>query len=321
MPFHPKTRDSEERMRRLSSLERLKVILVLATLVALCLAASGGVRSSARAGKQAPAQATPTPAPSPAPAEAPKVEGCLSCHAGSEPMHNTRDGRLKEDGTDRVNLTCTACHGGNPFPKIEGRLRRGDAEFDRAMKAAHVAPRYPERWAGRDGKYSSANPERTNALLAAESREFVRFVNPGDFRVAELTCASTGCHSPEVAAARNSMMRHGGMLWGAALYNNGGYPIKDTRFGESYSEEKGAPEVMIQQPRPSMADTRELGIMPFIQPLPRWEISQPGNVLRVFERGGKRRLEVGLPDREDRKSTRLNSSHANISYAVFCLKK
>src|SRR3712207_6875714 len=27
------------------------------------------------------------------------------------------------------------------------------------------------------------------------------------------------------------------------------------------------------------------------------------------------------PPEEDRKSTRLNSSHANISYAVFCLKK
>src|SRR3712207_7584775 len=27
------------------------------------------------------------------------------------------------------------------------------------------------------------------------------------------------------------------------------------------------------------------------------------------------------PPRLDRKSTRLNSSHANISYAVFCLKK
>src|SRR3712207_7515761 len=26
-------------------------------------------------------------------------------------------------------------------------------------------------------------------------------------------------------------------------------------------------------------------------------------------------------DAQDRKSTRLNSSHANISYAVFCLKK
>src|SRR3712207_8917202 len=28
-----------------------------------------------------------------------------------------------------------------------------------------------------------------------------------------------------------------------------------------------------------------------------------------------------VEDGEDRKSTRLNSSHANISYAVFCLKK
>src|SRR3712207_8992841 len=27
------------------------------------------------------------------------------------------------------------------------------------------------------------------------------------------------------------------------------------------------------------------------------------------------------PEARDRKSTRLNSSHANISYAVFCLKK
>src|SRR3712207_8982614 len=29
----------------------------------------------------------------------------------------------------------------------------------------------------------------------------------------------------------------------------------------------------------------------------------------------------GHRDRRDRKSTRLNSSHANISYAVFCLQK
>src|SRR3712207_8560318 len=40
-----------------------------------------------------------------------------------------------------------------------------------------------------------------------------------------------------------------------------------------------------------------------------------------------RRLELGRRhgaaalDQADRKSTRLNSSHANISYAVFCLKK
>src|SRR3712207_8705369 len=31
--------------------------------------------------------------------------------------------------------------------------------------------------------------------------------------------------------------------------------------------------------------------------------------------------EISVDEWEDRKSTRLNSSHANISYAVFCLKK
>src|SRR5437899_7290314 len=33
------------------------------------------------------------------------------------------------------------------------------------------------------------------------------------------------------------------------------------------------------------------------------------------------RARVGIPDGIDRKSTRLNSSHLGISYAVFCLKK
>src|SRR3989442_15746229 len=34
-----------------------------------------------------------------------------------------------------------------------------------------------------------------------------------------------------------------------------------------------------------------------------------------------RRRRLGRPVRRDRKSTRLNSSHVRISYAVFCLKK
>src|SRR3712207_9523570 len=48
---------------------------------------------------------------------------------------------------------------------------------------------------------------------------------------------------------------------------------------------------------------------------------------RVLRDGGRRAdpdLRRGAHRRgrrEDRKSTRLNSSHANISYAVFCLKK
>src|SRR3712207_6860473 len=47
-----------------------------------------------------------------------------------------------------------------------------------------------------------------------------------------------------------------------------------------------------------------------------WEedFSQVQELLRELRR-------QGVQDVRDRKSTRLNSSHANISYAVFCLKK
>src|SRR3712207_7072148 len=60
------------------------------------------------------------------------------------------------------------------------------------------------------------------------------------------------------------------------------------------------------------------------------EIVRTQRHCREVERGGGGRGEqavwsesVALPQERggDRKSTRLNSSHANISYAVFCLKK
>src|SRR2546426_8814291 len=42
---------------------------------------------------------------------------------------------------------------------------------------------------------------------------------------------------------------------------------------------------------------------------------------RVNTRSSRSARRRGSPPREDRKSTRLNSSHLVISYAVFCLKK
>src|SRR3712207_9403766 len=52
---------------------------------------------------------------------------------------------------------------------------------------------------------------------------------------------------------------------------------------------------------------------------PKAEESKAVNVVRK----GLETVSAGIlnPISEDRKSTRLNSSHANISYAVFCLKK
>src|SRR3712207_7697035 len=51
-------------------------------------------------------------------------------------------------------------------------------------------------------------------------------------------------------------------------------------------------------------------------PQPVGPVPVPPVAARPREPGHDARLRV-----QDRKSTRLNSSHANISYAVFCLKK
>jgi hypothetical protein len=219
-------------------------------------------------------------------AAAPPLEGCLKCHDKIEPMHRygpTVAGALDklDNGKDGMGLTCTACHGGNPVATTK--------------EEAHVKPRFPKDWM-HDGKFRV--PERSGPLLNRESFQFVRFLNPGDLRVAETTCGSSDCHSTEARGATRSMMAHGAMLWGAALYNNGGFPIKDANFGESYSA-SGAPQTLIQIPQPTEEQRRRKGILSFLDPLPRWEISQPGNVLRVFERGGKRRLETGLPDKDE----------------------
>src|SRR3712207_8594793 len=70
-----------------------------------------------------------------------------------------------------------------------------------------------------------------------------------------------------------------------------------------------------------------------LQPLPAERAPPPGRPLRQGERAERQRDARGVGGHvpgigqqgqgagEDRKSTRLNSSHANISYAVFCLKK
>src|SRR3712207_4259115 len=57
----------------------------------------------------------------------------------------------------------------------------------------------------------------------------------------------------------------------------------------------------------------------------REHIVTPGHVFPLVARDGGTLVRAGHTeasvDLADRKSTRLNSSHANISYAVFCLKK
>src|SRR3712207_7477743 len=54
-------------------------------------------------------------------------------------------------------------------------------------------------------------------------------------------------------------------------------------------------------------------------PLFKRGLTKIGQARCYIKRVGRQDLFEG--ERPDRKSTRLNSSHANISYAVFCLKK
>ncbi len=216
------------------------------------------------------------------PAEDAQSAGCLTCHTKTdEPtMHPT--------GT--VKLGCVDCHGGNASIAVTGADAPDSASYESARRKAHPQPTNAGMWR------SAANPERAYADWLRESQEYIQFVNPGDFRVVDRTCAT--CHAAEVRNAKTSMMTHGAMLWGAALYNNGAVPFKTPRYGESYAPD-GTPQRLQAYPAPTEEEMRTKGVLPFLGPLPRWELSQPGNVLRVFERGGRKKGEIGNPAREE----------------------
>jgi hypothetical protein len=172
-----------------------------------------------------------------------------------------------------VVLGCTDCHGGNPAPNL-------------SKEAAHVLPKNKEFWK------TAANPPNSNVWLNHESPEFIRFINPGDLRVAKQSCGL--CHDNIINNVHHSMMNHGAMLWGAALYNNGGFNLKNYRFGQAYGA-SGAPLRLVNYTPVSKEDTKERGILPFLDPLPRFNLGNPGNILRIFEKGGEKQLQLGNP--------------------------
>ncbi len=210
-----------------------------------------------------------------------KSWGCVNCHQGVRDMHDR----------ETVKLGCCDCHGGDPSAPTK--------------ETAHVQPSLANAWP------TSGNPVRSYALLNHESPEFIRFVNPGDLRVAHIACGA--CHAREVLEVKKGMMTHGCMLWGAALYNNGAVPNKWARYGESYSM-TGVPQRVQTVWKPEdvalmQYEVARKGVLPFLDPLPHFEITQPGNILRIFERGGRFRPEIGVPERLEesgRPRTRLS---------------
>src|SRR3712207_8717371 len=67
--------------------------------------------------------------------------------------------------------------------------------------------------------------------------------------------------------------------------------------------------------------TTEIYTLSLHDALPIYKLELENVKLQVLEMDKMRISKVLITCEKDRKSTRLNSSHANISYAVFCLKK
>ncbi|WP_420806453.1 hypothetical protein [Novosphingobium fuchskuhlense] len=222
--------------------------------------------------------------------------GCVSCHTRSD--HRTMH------ASPAVVLSCADCHGGNTQVVADRRWARGSMDYVAAMKDAHVLPRYPVAW----GWPSSANPKRSYALLAKESPEFIRFVNPSDYRVARDSCGA--CHMSIIEASERSLMSTGAMLWGGAAYNNGIVPFKNYMFGESFTR-GGEPALLKSASKQIGPDGKPMwgtvtpaekarGALPILYPLPKWHTIPPGDVFRVFEDGGRtinpQFPEIGLPN-------------------------
>ena len=247
-----------------------------------------------------------------------KSAGCVTCHSDSDQktMHRT----------PAVILGCVDCHGGNAqvtapageayrAPRHEAAGHVSDAahgeghageshdggkhgggktgwssSYQASMDSAHVLPRFPHHW------QDSANPAGSYANLNLESSEFIRFINPGDLRIAREACGA--CHLPIIQASERSLMATSAMLMGGASYNNGILPYKRYILGESYSRESEAGTIKsLGEITPAMT---KRGVLPQLYPLPTWESVPPADIFRVFERGGRNInstfAEVGLPN-------------------------
>ena len=285
-----------------------KLFALLAFVLMMAAFGAQGVRASE---EEKPVQVTYRFTP-PAPKEQSeadmqtKSEGCYSCHVRTDlpTMHKS----------PAVRLGCTDCHGGDSTsPAAFGKPELGyDSPYNLAAKRiAHPQPTLPGAWGD-----SPANPKRSYTLLNKEAPEFIRFVNPSDYRVAREACGS--CHLEVIEAAERSLMSTAAMFWAGGAYNNGIVPFKNSIFGEAYTRDGKAACLLSPSSRLTAEQYKQAcdpafgfdkiltdsekkrGALAKVYPLPRWNVTPPSDVFRVFERGGRnigtQFSEIGLPN-------------------------
>ena len=250
------------------------------------------------------------------------ILGCTDCHGGNPRVTAPAGEAYRAPGVPRHGFDRLTPNGGGeataghsspvrgelveshapvPATTVRGEPVESQAEhpaapagwsssYQIAMDEAHVLPRYPDRWT------SSANPAGSYAALNKESAEFIRFINPGDLRIAREACGA--CHLPIIQASERSIMSTSAMLMGGASYNNGILPYKRYLVGESYNRESEPGSISsMGEVTPAM---QKRGVLKTLYPLPAWESVPPADIFRVFERGGRNIqssfAEVGLPN-------------------------
>jgi hypothetical protein len=184
-----------------------------------------------------------------------KSQGCISsgCHVNIEPMH----------ASPAVRLGCTDCHGGN-----------AESTDKKRPTSSH-------------GTHACGPRPRTRSVL--------RRAEQGDARVHPLResgrpargpsgCGISGCPSDVVYKVQHGLMNHGAFLWEPYSTTTG--PSVEDAVSVKVRFEEASPRGSTVPPR---ARTRhELkGVIPVSAPA-RLRNTQPGNTLRVFERGEER---------------------------------
>jgi hypothetical protein len=270
---------TEQKTQRMDRQRKRAMLLLVSLLGTMTL---GGL---CRAGIDRGQPAPPSPQSQSDTDVAAKSNGCRSCHAQTDMPSMHSDPSVK--------LGCADCHGGNAGVSLPVGIAKGDPRYQKIMDMAHVLPLDGKAW----NYPSGAKPQRSYTLLNKESPEFVRFVNPSDFRVVREACGA--CHAEIIEKSVRSLHATGAMLWGGASYNNGILAEKNYVLGESYTRDGTGTRLLGPVPPDPLLAFRS-GIRPSLDPLPSWETVMPGDIFRIFERGGRNIgnlfPETGLPD-------------------------
>ena len=240
-----------------------------------------------------------------------KSAGCVSCHTASDQQVDASDSTGGGARLHRLSRRRRQDHAA--IAKLAARSRR---PMWRRATSAHVLPRYPG-----DLALAELGESRSAATRCSTRRRPNMCASSTRPTIAWCARAAAPAIMEIIEAAERSLMSTGAMLWGGASYNNGIAPFKNYIFGEAYTSNRASRRAWSRPPtaspptpdRTSRATRRRARVTPNLTeaetargalaklyPLPTWHVIPPGDIFRVFERGGRnintQFPEIGLPN-------------------------